>query len=145
VPDLEEVGVKTLLMLAALMTLAACATPRSTLSDAARDLDRAAYGFYDEVRGERPGSDLTRDSEEFAEAAREFSRAVDSSEDRDEIRDEFTDLRAEFHRMRAELDESPLELDERDEFDRLTQVYLDVEAALGFEDDEFARYDLDRE
>jgi len=124
--------------LAVLIVVTGCATLPGELSGAARDLDRTAFDFYDNVRNDSLSHELARDAGSFADAARDFSRAVDRRERGRELHDEFHEMTERYHRLRDEVQEGHvLERDQHEDFERLTQAYLDVERAVSYRDDDY--------
>jgi hypothetical protein len=110
--------------------LAACAAT-SNLGTAAERLDRSAQRFYDEVQTDRAYGHTANDAARFADAAREFSRAVDRTRSREELHLSFDRVGRSYHHLRGQVERrgSPY-TDDALAFERVTEAYLDVDRAM---------------
>jgi hypothetical protein len=112
-------------------SLAGCATTSSSLEDSSERLERSALELHDEAREHDVGSNYRRNAEELANEARDFRRLVaDGDADRDDLDDAFRDLSMEYHALRDDTERNrESELD--DEFQDVTEAYLDIEREMG--------------
>ena len=123
----------TWLMLAA-MAAAGCGTTGS-LGTAADRLDNSAHRFYEEVYRDRAPRHSTNDAAMLAEATRDFSRAVDRSRSRDDLRPSFDRVAERYHHLRRQVDAPDTRYGDGDlAFERVTEAYLDVDRALNYPD-----------
>ncbi|HEY0686500.1 MAG TPA: hypothetical protein VGD45_29445 [Steroidobacter sp.] len=112
-----------------LMTVG-CATTGSSLSSSASRLERSAYELQDEARDDDARSGFQRDARELAEETAEFRRVVEDRDSSDsDVRDAFGDVSRRYHAMRDEVDRSHSR-DAEEEFEPVTEAYLDVEREL---------------
>jgi hypothetical protein len=121
-------------LLLATALLAGCAST-SSLGTAADRLDSSAHRFYDEVNTDRAPGHTTNDAALLAEATRDFSRAVDRSRTRDELRPSFDRVAERYHHLRGLVDEPKTPYrDKALAFERVTEAYLDVDRAMNHPD-----------
>jgi hypothetical protein len=119
----------TLIFLATAV-LAGCETT-SSLGSAADRLDSSAHRFYEVVDSDRAAGRATNDAAMLAEATRDFSRAVDHSRTRDELRPRFDRVAERYHHLRRLVDEPDTRYGNGSvAFDRVTEAYLDVDRAM---------------
>lgn len=137
-------SVRNNLLLAAtvgLLAVGGCATTGGNLSSSANRLERSAYALQDEARDEGERSSFRRDAGELAEEAREFRRVVEDRDSSDsDVQDAFEDVSRRYHSMRDEVDRSDSR-DTAEEFQPVTEAYLDIERELRSRD---GRRDRDR-
>lgn len=110
--------------------LAGCATTGSLGSSADR-LDRSAQHFYDDIRAHEGPGHSAHDAGRLAEATRDFSREVDRTRSREDLRFAFERVSARYHHLRGQVERagSPYHHDAL-AFERVTEAYLDVDRAL---------------
>jgi hypothetical protein len=110
--------------------LAGCATTGS-LDSAADRLDRSAQHFYEDVRAHAGPGHTANDAGRLAEATQDFSRAVDRSRSREDLRFAFERVSQRYHHLRGQVERrgSPYHHDAL-AFERVTEAYLDVDRAL---------------
>jgi len=120
--------------LAALLLLAGCAST-SGLGSAANRLDNSAHRFYEHVYRGRAAGHTTDDAALLAEATRDFSRAVDRTRSRDELRPSFDRVAENYHHLRQQLqDRDPRFSDASLAFEHVTDAYLDVDRQMNYPD-----------
>lgn len=117
----------SLLVLGLLM---GCATIGG-LGTAANRLDDESRRFSEQLHAQRDTASADSEAAALADAARDFSRAVNDNLSRENLRPVFNRVSERYHRLRNRLDDR----DYRDSyqgagFDRVTQAYLDVDRAL---------------
>jgi hypothetical protein len=118
----------TLASLAA-VGLVGCVTTHGNLESSAERLERSAEELRADARDDGSGG-YYRDAQEFADEARDFRRALDSSEaDRDDVSDAFRDLSGRYHALRDEVERSR-DRDAELDFKPVTEAYLDVEREM---------------
>jgi hypothetical protein len=116
--------------LIATLLLAGCGST-SSLGTAAERLDRTAHRYYDQVSNAGAGIHTSEDAARLAEATRDFNRAVDRRNSRDELRPSFDRVADQYHHLRRRVeDRDPPYGGTSVAFDRLTDAYLDVDRAL---------------
>jgi hypothetical protein len=123
---------KIVWLVLASLALAACAAT-SNLGTAAERLDRSAQRFYDEVHTDRAYGHTASDAARFAEATRDFSRAVDRTRSREELRLSFDRVAQRYHHLRGQVERrrSPY-TDNALAFEHVTEAYLDVDRAMNY-------------
>ncbi len=124
-----------------LMAVGGCATTGSSLTSSANRLERNAYALQDEARDSDTRSAFRRDARDLAEEAREFRRVVEDRDSSDgDVRDAFSDVSRRYHAMRDEVERSR-DRDAEEEFQPVTEAYLDIEREMRSRD---GRRDRDR-
>jgi hypothetical protein len=122
-------------------SVAGCATTSSSLDKSSERLERSALELQDEARDQNVGSDYRRDAQELANEARDFRRTIsDRDADRDDVRDAFQDLSKQYHALRDDTERSR-EPALEDEFEDVTEAYLDIEREMGKDRDRVASDD----
>ena len=110
--------------------LAGCATS-SSLGTAADRLDKSAHRFYREVSYDRGYARTGEAAALFAEATRDFNRAVDRSNSEEALRPSFERVSGRYHQLRQRVESgSPPYGNAEPAFERVTDAYLDVDRAL---------------
>jgi hypothetical protein len=114
--------------------LVGCGTTGS-LGTAADRLDNSAHRFYEDVNADlRPGH-ATNDAAKFAEATRDFSRAVGRLRSREDLRPSFDRVAERYHHLREQVEgPDPYYRDSGVAFERVTEAYLDVDRAMNHPD-----------
>jgi hypothetical protein len=117
-------------VVAATLTLVACATTSGGLSTSAERLERTAAAFQRDADLDREGRRYERDAQELAAEARDFRETLSDrrADDRD-VREAFADLSRSYHAARDEVERKRNRDTDRD-FAAVTEAYLDVERAM---------------
>ena len=114
--------------------LVGCATTGS-LGTAANRLDDSSRHFYEQLQAGRTTGHTDTDAAMLADAARDFSRAVNQSGSRNNLRPLFDRVAERYHHLRNQLGSREYyDRYQRAGFDRVTQAYLDVDRAMNHPD-----------
>jgi len=117
--------------------LVGCATTGS-LGTAANRLDNSAHRFYEQLLAEPFTGHTASDAALFADATRDFDRAVSQSRSREDLRPTFDRVAERYHHLRGQLDSRGYdEWYQRAGFDRVTEAYLDVDRAMNHPDSRY--------
>lgn len=120
-----------------LFLLAGCAATGS-LGTAADRLDRSAQNFYEEVDTGRSPGHTADDALRLAEATRDFSRDVERTRSREELRLSFERVAERYHHVRGQVDRPGSRYrDDALAFERVTEAYLDVDRAMNHPDSRY--------
>jgi hypothetical protein len=123
------------------LAAAGCATTGGSLTSSAERLERSAMDLSDEARRDTDGGEYSRDAQEFAGEARDFRRVVeDRDSERDDVEDAFRDLSQRYHALRDEVDDADSR-EARQEFQDVTEAYLDIEREMRGDRDRLASDD----
>lgn len=119
------------------LLLAGCAATTS-LGSAADRLDRSARNFYEEVDADRVQGHTADDALRLAEATRDFSRDVERTRSREELRLSFERVAERYHHVRGQVERPGSRYrDDALAFERVTEAYLDVDRAMNHPDSRY--------
>lgn len=124
-------------LLAATLLVAGCATTGS-LGAAANRLDSSAQRFYQEVYYGRGTGRTVDDAARLAQAANDFSHAVERGRSRDALQPDFDRVADRYYNVRRQVESrDPRFSDATLAFDRVTDAYLDVDRAMNHSDSRY--------
>ena len=124
-------------ILAAALMVAGCATGGG-LGIAASHLDSSAHRFYEEVYYGRGTGHAADDAAMLAEAATDFSQAVDRGRSREELQPSFDRVADRYHHLRRQVESRDTRYsDSALAFERVTDAYLDVDRAMNHPDSRY--------
>lgn len=124
-------------ILSVTLVIAGCATGGG-LGMAASQLDSSAHRFYEEVYYGRGTGHTADDAAMLAEAATDFSQAVEHGRSREELQPSFDRVADRYYHVRRQVESRDARYsDSALAFERVTDAYLDVDRAMNHPDSRY--------